>query len=333
LGQAHVLPLLLLSSCCLAQAVAAMAHIGVYAPCDATEVLRILAHRVGRAFRSSRRDLFALGCMDANADVFAVLAKSLQLMGAVLCPRTADGFSRAPRGVPELFELLVSLADTYGVHGQSVLPEKFSGPPPVVPLPGHDPLAESVGKGSGGRRKRAHHPRGASSQSPPPSSTSSATPDAMHAACPLASQADIVFEEDAKAGSQEDVLEEDREDLEYERKQMMCAGSAGESFLAEPRACGGSGVLTAAEVLEQHEILGSLDGAEVLVPSRQALTALEVSEQHENLGLLGDAEVLDLPCRQTEKLAPMRLASARGGLRQSQKQHKQQKRDCAKMAR
>ena len=52
--------------------------------------------------------------MDDFADVFALLAKALQRMGAVLLPSARGDAGRAPRGSAELFELLVRLADTYG---------------------------------------------------------------------------------------------------------------------------------------------------------------------------------------------------------------------------
>ena len=85
-----------------------------HSPRDAAEILRILAHRVGRAFRSARRDAYVLNCVDANEDVFAMLARALQMMGEQLGPHNQFDARVAPCGTSELFELLVCIADSHG---------------------------------------------------------------------------------------------------------------------------------------------------------------------------------------------------------------------------
>ena len=99
-----------------------------------------------------------LDSMDDFADVFALLAKALQRMGAVLLPCARGDAGRAPRGSAELLELLVRLADTFGndggttnaaipvsdgsdagaraaLVGSDALVRKSSGAPKVMALP------------------------------------------------------------------------------------------------------------------------------------------------------------------------------------------------------
>ena len=69
-----------------------------------------------------------LDSMDDFADVFALLAKALQRMGAVLLPSARGDAGRAPRGSAELLELLVRLADTFGNDGcttNAAIPESY----------------------------------------------------------------------------------------------------------------------------------------------------------------------------------------------------------------
>ena len=50
-------------------------------PASATEVLEVFAGRLGRAFRSARRDMWRLGCTEEHPDLFAAAAKTLQDLG------------------------------------------------------------------------------------------------------------------------------------------------------------------------------------------------------------------------------------------------------------
>ena len=89
-------------------------------PASATEVLEVFAGRLGRAFRSARRDMWRLGCTEEHPDIFAAAAKTLQLCGCVLRPEHRGDLRHARRDTKELIEALVNIADTYGnavIHG------------------------------------------------------------------------------------------------------------------------------------------------------------------------------------------------------------------------
>eukprot|EP00972_Heterocapsa_arctica_P031592 4652994-Heterocapsa_arctica.AAC.1 len=53
-------------------------------PSSPSEVLLVLAGRIGRAYRSARRDMWRLHAMDEYPEIFSVTAKALQLCGSEL---------------------------------------------------------------------------------------------------------------------------------------------------------------------------------------------------------------------------------------------------------
>ena len=85
-------------------------------PDSSWEVLHVFASRLGRAFRSARRDMWRLRCSDDFPVLFGSAAKTLQLCGLELLPddRNVDTDHRMRRSARELIELLTCIADSHG---------------------------------------------------------------------------------------------------------------------------------------------------------------------------------------------------------------------------
>ena len=86
------------------------------APASPAEVLRVLASRVGRAYRWARADMYSLRADDDFPEVFAALASLLMKLGEAVMPSGAarGGLARGPRGCEELVMILAQVADSHG---------------------------------------------------------------------------------------------------------------------------------------------------------------------------------------------------------------------------
>jgi len=83
-------------------------------PTPSLEVVLVLAGRLGKAYRSARRDLWRLGKTDDFPEVFSAAAALLQRCGAMLRPTDRSSLAGARRDVRELIEALVVVADCFG---------------------------------------------------------------------------------------------------------------------------------------------------------------------------------------------------------------------------
>jgi hypothetical protein len=77
------------------------------------DVVCTFANRMGKAYRSARRDLWRLGSSDDFPELFALAARTLQMCGDLLAPR-GSSLEHARRDVRELIESLVAIADSHG---------------------------------------------------------------------------------------------------------------------------------------------------------------------------------------------------------------------------
>jgi hypothetical protein len=90
-------------------------------PKDSNEVIVVLAGRLGRAYRSARRDLWRLRDLDAEPQLFSALSLTLQKFGEAIQPR-GRGLDAARADVRDLVEALVAIADC---HGEAPRPAAF----------------------------------------------------------------------------------------------------------------------------------------------------------------------------------------------------------------
>ena len=118
------------------------------APASAVEALWMLAGRVGKAFRSLRRDAWRLDCSGEFPEVVATLARLLQQLGHELQPQRPLDLGRARPEALDLVEVLVMVADSHGLevpasigsHGiqQQKAPENHDLAHQPAPVPVHD---------------------------------------------------------------------------------------------------------------------------------------------------------------------------------------------------